>query len=55
VTDGPPAVSKKIVGGYSMVEAPDLAAAIELAKGSPLPKSGGLVEVRELVRIGMKA
>jgi hypothetical protein len=55
VTDGPPAVSKNIVGGYSMVEAPDLAAAIELAKGSPLPKSGGLVEVRELVRIGMQA
>ena len=52
VTDGPFAESKELVGGYSMVEAPDLAAAIELAKGSPMPKSGGTVEVRELANVG---
>ena len=49
ITDGPFAESKELVGGYSMVEATDLAAAVELAKGSPMPKSGGTVEVRELM------
>ena len=52
ITDGPFAESKELVGGYSMVEAPDLAAAVELAKGSPMPKSGGTVEVRELPDMG---
>ena len=52
VTDGPFAESKELVGGYSMVDAPDLAAAIELAKSSPMPKSGGTVEVRELPNLG---
>jgi hypothetical protein len=54
VTDGPFAESKELVGGYSMVQAPDLAAAIELAKGSPMPKSGGTVEVREIANAGMQ-
>ena len=54
VTDGPFAESKELVGGYSMVEASDLAAAIELAKGSPMPKSGGTVEVRELPNMGQQ-
>jgi len=35
-----------------MVEASDLAAALELAKGSPQPKLGGTVEVRELANVG---
>ncbi len=48
VTDGPFAESKELVGGYSMVEAPDLAAATELAKGNPAVRTGGSVEVREL-------
>ena len=52
VTDGPFTESKELVGGYSMVQAPDLAAAIELAKGSPMPQSGGSVEVRALANIG---
>ena len=30
VTDGPFAEAKELVGGYSMVQAPDLAAAVEL-------------------------
>ena len=53
VTDGPFAESKELVGGYSMVEAADLAAAIELAKGSPALKTGDTVEVRELPAMGM--
>lgn len=55
ITDGPFAESKELVGGYSMVQAADLAAAIEIAKGSPMPKSGGTVEVRELPEQGMQA
>lgn len=45
VTDGPFAESKELVGGYSMVEAPDLAAAVELARSMP---GAGTIEVREL-------
>lgn len=52
VTDGPFAESKELVGGYSMVQAADLTAAIELAKDSPMTKSGGTVEVRELANVG---
>ena len=55
ITDGPFAESKELVGGYSMIEAPVLATAIELAKKSPMPKSGGSVEVRELPRAGMQS
>ena len=43
VTDGPFAESKELIGGYSMVEASDLAAAIELIKGSSMPKMGGTI------------
>ena len=46
VTDGPFAESKELVGGYCMVEAADLTAAVELAQS--MPESGGMVEVREL-------
>lgn len=52
VSDGPFAESKELVGGYSMVEAPDLATASELAKGCPIPATGGTVEVRELAGYG---
>ena len=55
MTDGPFAESKELVGGYSMVEAASLAEAVELAKGSPMPSSGGTVEVRELPNAGMQA
>lgn len=46
VTDGPFAESKEMVGGYCMIEAVDLASAIERAKA--MPDSGGAIEVREL-------
>ncbi len=52
VTDGPFAESKELVGGYCMVEAPDLAAAVELAKA--MPQSGGAIEVRELAGHSME-
>ena len=46
VTDGPFAEAREVVGGYFVVEAPDRAAAIELAKRCPYTRAGR-VEVRE--------
>jgi hypothetical protein len=54
VIDGPFAESKELVGGYMMVEASDLAAAIEIVKGSPMVKGGSTIEVRELPEMGKK-
>ena len=48
VTDGPFA-EKDIVGGYSVVEAADLAEATELSKGCPILEFGGHVEVRPIM------
>lgn len=48
VTDGPFAESKELVGGFSMVEAKDFAAAVKLTSGCPIFGAGGTVEVREL-------
>lgn len=53
VTDGPFAESKELVSGYSMIEAKDYDAAVELAKTSPMiTVHQGLVEVRELANAG---
>ncbi len=48
VTDGPFVESKEIVGGFSIVEAGDLAAAARLAESCPGLLVGGAVEVRRL-------
>ncbi|HEY7150707.1 MAG TPA: YciI family protein [Solirubrobacterales bacterium] len=48
-TDGPFAETKEILGGYFVVEADDLDAAIELAARIPAARMGGAVEVRPLV------
>ena len=47
VTDGPFVESKEALGGYYVVEAPDLDAAIEIAKQVPAPFGG--VEVRPVM------
>ncbi|MGE0060065.1 MAG: YciI family protein [Dehalococcoidia bacterium] len=47
-TDGPFAETKEQLGGYYVVEAPDLAAAIELAARCPGAKYGS-VEVRPIM------
>lgn len=52
VTDGPFTESKELVGGYSMVQAENLAAACELAKSSPITKHQGAIEIRELANVG---
>ena len=48
VTNGPYAEIKESIGGYSIVKAESYEAAIELAKGCPVLKLGGNVEVREI-------
>ena len=46
VSDGPFAESKDLVGGYAIVEAKDLDAAVEIARGCPIYETNGAVEVR---------
>jgi hypothetical protein len=48
-TDGPFAETKEAVGGYLVLEADDLDAAIELASKIPAARMGGAVEVRPVV------
>ena len=53
VTDGPFAEAKDIVGGYTLVQAADLAQAVELTSGCPiLDVAGGAVEVRPVMKLG---
>ena len=47
ITDGPFAESKELIGGYCMVQAEDLTAAVELARSMP-QAPGSTMEVREL-------
>ena len=49
VTDGPYAETKEQLGGFWVVEAPDLDAALEIAKRIPAQRFGGAVEVRPIV------
>jgi hypothetical protein len=50
ITDGPYA-EKDLVGGYSLIEASDLAQAAELSKGCPILERGGAVEVRPIMKM----
>ena len=53
ITDGPYAETKDIVGGYTLIEAKDLAQAVELSMGCPILEGGGVVEVRPVLKTGM--
>jgi hypothetical protein len=53
VTDGPYAEAKDVVGGYTLIEARDLAHATELAEGCPILQAGGSVEVRPVQKLDM--
>jgi hypothetical protein len=53
VTDGPFAEAKDVIGGYTLVQARDLAHAAELTSGCPIFESGGSVEVRPIMKSGM--
>ena len=48
VSDGPFVELKEAIGGYLLLEAPDLDAAIAVAAGIPAAGMGGAVEVRPL-------
>jgi hypothetical protein len=49
ITDGPYADAKEVLGGYYVLEAADLDAALEFARRIPAVRLGGAVEVRPLV------
>ena len=48
-TDGPFAETKEALGGYYLVDAPDIDEAIALAARIPAARLGGAVEVRPVV------
>jgi hypothetical protein len=48
IHDGPFAETKEQLGGYYLIEAPDLDAAIAVAKKVPLTKDGA-IEVRPVI------
>jgi hypothetical protein len=49
LTDGPFVDAKEHLGGYYLVEAGDLDAALEIASRIPAARMGGAIEVRPLV------
>ena len=48
ITDGPFTESKEAVGGYFIISAKDLDAAVEISKDCPILKNGGTIEVRPI-------
>jgi len=53
VTDGPYAEAKDLLLGFIIVEAPDLAEAVELSKECPIVAGGGSVEVRPVGNLAL--
>lgn len=51
ITDGPYADTKEVLGGYYVLDASDLDAALEFAQRIPAVRLGGAVEVRPLVEV----
>lgn len=51
ISDGPFAEAKDIIGGYTLVEAKDIAQAAELSAGCPIFDTGGFVEVRPIMKM----
>lgn len=48
VTDGPFAETREVLGGYYLLDVPDLDAAIEWAARCPGSQNGGKIEVRPI-------
>ena len=46
ITDGPFIDSKEVIAGFYVIEAPDLDAAIAIARTNPAVRDGGGVEIR---------
>jgi hypothetical protein len=53
VTDGPFTETKEVVGGFSVIEARDLAHAVQIASGCPILEGGGSVEVRPVLPLNV--
>jgi len=53
VTDGPYVEAKDLVLGFIVVEARDLAQAVELSAGCPMLDGGGSVEVRPVAQLAL--
>ena len=53
VTDGPYIEAKDLVLGFIIVEARDLAEAVELSKGCPIVEGGGSVEIRPVLPVAI--
>ena len=51
ITDGPFADTKEVFGGYYVLEADDLDAAIEIAERIPAARLGGAVEIRPMLHL----
>jgi hypothetical protein len=51
VTDGPFTESKEEVGGYFIIRATDIEAAVELSKSCPIFANNGTVEVRPIQQV----
>lgn len=51
VTDGPFIVAKEMVNGYIIINAKDIDAAVEIAKGCPIFKENGKAEVRPIQKL----
>lgn len=50
VTDGPYTEIKEFISGYIVVRAETIEEAVEMAKGNPVFKVGGNIEVREILK-----
>ncbi|WP_213278918.1 YciI family protein [Chryseobacterium indologenes] len=51
VTDGPYTEIKEFISGYIIVRAESIDEAVEMAKGNPIFKIGGNIEVREVLKV----
>ncbi|MBT1696403.1 transcription initiation protein [Fulvivirgaceae bacterium PWU4] len=50
VTDGPYTEIKEFIAGYIIVKTATIDEAVELAKANPIFKTGGNIEVREVIK-----
>ena len=53
ITDGPFIEAKDVIGGFSIIEALDIAEAAELAKGCPAVDGQGSVEIRPVMKMDL--
>lgn len=53
VTDGPFTESKEVIGGFFVLHAKNLDEALQIAKDCPDYDLGGIVEVREVMKLDM--